>query len=330
MQANVTNEHFCAICLNGDGNQVHHAREMMCGLRTPFQYLECSVCGCLQLMDPPVDLAPFYPDEYYSFKPRTSTLGWGSGIMDAVKKVRGEACLGRPSLLGDYLKAKFPRPELDAISRTAVDRHSRILDVGCGSGKLLLELRELGFMMLTGVDLFCPATTSPDGIDLRKGRVEDLLGTSWDLIMFHHSFEHIPNPVETLTVVRHLLAEKGECLIRIPVVGWAWQHYGVNWAQLDAPRHFFLHSEESMRRVANDAGLTIVNVEYDSTEYQFWGSELNAQDISLASIGSKSWEEMFNRKQAQDFREKARELNRQGRGDQAIFYLRSSSRNLES
>lgn len=310
---------------------MHNAREMMFGLGTPFEYLECSACGCLQLVDPPKDLAPFYPNEYYSFKPPTSRIGRGGGvILRMLKRARGEACLGRPSWLGNHLKRKFPRPELSAISRTVVHSHSKILDVGCGSGALLLELRELGFTALTGVDPFCPEPTCSNGIILLRRQIEDLVGTSWDLIMFHHSFEHVTNPLETLKSVRRLLAENGECLIRIPVVGWAWQHYGVNWVQLDAPRHFFLHSEESLRRVANDASLKIVKIEYDSTEYQFWGSELYTQDVSLSSIGSRNWQEMFDRKQVQDFRKRAEELNRQGRGDQAIFYLRTASKNLQS
>lgn len=57
--------------------------------------------------------------------------------------------------------------------------------------------------------------------------------------MFHHSFEHIADPFETLCSVRRLLSS-GTCLIRIPIVdSWAWENYGVNWIQIDAPRHFF-------------------------------------------------------------------------------------------
>jgi len=281
-------------------------------------------------MDPPEDLAPFYPDEYYSFEPPKHVHGWRAAILGTPRRMRGEAYFGRPSLLGNYLKAKLPRPELSAISRTTVNKHSRILDVGCGSGALLLELRELGFTSLAGVDPFYPATISYAGIEIRKCRIEDLLGTSWDLIMFHHSFEHVRNPVETLTTVRGLLAKGGECLLRIPVVGWAWQHYGVNWVQLDAPRHFFLHSEESLTRAANQAGLRVMKIEYDSTEFQFCGSELYVQDISLRSIGPRGSEETIGRKKAQEFRARAEELNRQGRGDQAAFFLRAALKRAQS
>jgi SAM-dependent methyltransferase len=46
-----------------------------------------------------------------------------------------------------------------------------------------------------------------------------------------------------------LLACKGIIVVRIPAVSsYAWERYGVAWMQLDAPRHFFLHSPKSMTR----------------------------------------------------------------------------------
>src|SRR6185437_9012453 len=100
-------------------------------------------------------------------------------------------------------------------------------------------------------------------------------------IMFHHSFEHIEDQIGTLAEVKSKLSPNGLCLIRIPVAQWAWRHYGVNWVQLDAPRHFVIHTHESMIMAAEQAGLNIVNVEYDSTAFQFWGSELYRKDIPL-------------------------------------------------
>ena len=66
--------------------------------------------------------------------------------------------------------------------------------------------------------------------------------------MFHHSFEHLPDPIETLERVYRLMPSGGNCLIRIPLVSSeAWKKYGPHWVQLDAPRHFFLYSIESLK-----------------------------------------------------------------------------------
>jgi len=50
-------------------------------------------------MDHSGDLAPFSPDEYYSFKLQTSALGSGSGIIDAFEKSEERSLLQRPSFL---------------------------------------------------------------------------------------------------------------------------------------------------------------------------------------------------------------------------------------
>jgi len=144
--------------------------------------------------------------------------------------------------------------------------------------------------------------------------------------MFHHSFEHLRGPLETLKTAARLLAGQGMIVIRIPVVSsYAWEKYGIAWVQLDAPRHFFLHSPESMSRLARAVGLRVVKVVYDSTEFQFLGSELYLRDRPLFSGGSSSpdWS-VFAPEEIESFRRLAGELNASERGDQAAFYLQKS------
>jgi len=50
----------------------------------------------------------------------------------------------------------------------------------------------------------------------------------------------MPNPRNVFEKISGLLSDEGTLLIRIPVMDcFAWKEYGVNWFQLDAPRHFF-------------------------------------------------------------------------------------------
>lgn len=53
----------------------------------------------------------------------------------------------------------------------------------------------------------------------------------------------------------------------------AWNHYREHWFQLDAPRHFYLHSLRSMQILCEKSDLRIDRVVYDSRESQFWASE---------------------------------------------------------
>jgi hypothetical protein len=93
---------------------------------------------------------------------------------------------------------------------------------------------------------------------------------------------------------------------------------------LDAPRHFYLHSEKSIAVAAEKAGLKIINSCRDSWDFQFWGSEQYIKNIPLKSQNSYSRapkRSMFSKEDISSFTKKARELNELNMGDQAIFYL---------
>lgn len=89
-----------------------------------------------------------------------------------------------------------------------------------------------------------------------KGTIHDIEG-EFDLIMFHHSLEHMSEQRGVLARVRKLLATGGWCLIRLPVVpNDAWQEFRENWVQLDAPRHEIIHSVDSLTRLAGEGRRT--------------------------------------------------------------------------
>ena len=117
-------------------------------------------------------------------------------------------------------------------------------------------------------------------------------------------------------------------LVRIPLASsYAWRNYGVNWFQIDAPRHLFLHTENSMKQLAEDANFTISDTVYDSNAEQFWASEQYQKGISLMSKHSYEVDpdaSMFTAEQIQKYKEQAIELNKTGKGDMACFYLQKN------
>lgn len=129
---------------------------------------------------------------------------------------------------------------------------SRILDVGCGAGYLIAWLQTQGFSDLTGVDFYIPEDRCL-GNDIRVLK-SDLteLDETFDFIMLHHSFEHVAGSLQLLRILHAKTRPGGAVLIRTPVVpSFAWDEYGVDWVQLDAPRHLSLHSVRSMDFAAN-------------------------------------------------------------------------------
>ena len=317
---------LCRICGTSADHTVYRVREMMYELDEDFLYFQCVQCECLQIIEFPGDVSKYYPKGYLSFSPDPSGL-YRKPIERWIRRERDSyGALGK-GLLGRWIEKFYPAPEdLKALTRIPLTKRSRILDVGCGSGMLLYLLREAGFSNVLGIDPHIDRDIKyENGLRIFRQEVQEVKG-SWDLIMFHHSFEHMRDPLKVLQSVSRLLAADGCCLIRIPVVSsFAWENYGVHWVQLDAPRHFFLHSLNSLRTLAMREKFHLEDIVFDSDEFQFWGSEQYKQGISLRSNRSHSvnpGQSIFSQKQMDGFQERAKRLNRDARGDQAAFYLK--------
>jgi len=316
----------CKVCGNTENNRTYVAKEMMFGLKDEFQYIECSKCKCLQIKDVPANLAKYYPEDYYSYFSKGEDHHIQQGFSKTLKRNL------KKGLLNQYLRGKSPIGKMLApkfkgyypwIKQDMLTTNSRILDVGCGSGELLLKMYNDGFRDLTGLDPFIKDDIHYKcGITIHK-KTLDQLTEKYDLIMMHHAFEHMDEPLNIIKDIRRLLNPGGIALIRIPVGdSYAWHKYGVDWVQLDAPRHIFLHTEKSMQILAGQAGLTLSDVMYDSWELQFYGSELYKKDIPLRADKEK---EIFSQKEMEGFLAEAHKLNAKKQGDQACFYLTKAS-----
>ena len=309
----------CKICMNSRSNKSYIAREMMFGYRDPFTYFQCSKCGCLQISKIPSDMSKYYPRDYYSF-----SLNSHEQSKKTIKRLfitmRNHYAVFNKGIIGKLFYKKFPNETLRCLSRIDLTKYSKILDVGCGTGWYLHTLTDIGFKNLLGIDLYIEKNIKyKNGLCILKDTIHNING-EYDLIIFHHSFEHIRYPEETLQSVSRLLSKDGLCLIMIPTVSsYAWKHYGVHWVQLDAPRHFFLYSIESINILAEKTNFNLIEILYNSTDFQFWGSEQYLNDIPLKSERSDS---LFSVPQIKAYKQKANQLNLTNQGDQAVFYLK--------
>ncbi len=311
----------CRICGNEQDNRTHVAREMMFGYRDEFTYLECSRCGCVHITEVPRDLSKYYPPDYYSFRPH--------GRLKTFLRHQWSAYAFRGRNPVGWLVTKLfvPHDAMVSVRRAQIAPDSRILDVGCGAGHLIQDLWHLGFKHGTGADPFIQHDLSygPNGPNVLKRQLAEVQG-ELDVIMLHHSFEHMDQPADIMRHLARLLRPGGRVILRIPIAdSFAWRHYGVNWMHLDAPRHFYLHSPKSIEILAQAAGLVIDSLVYEGNESQFCGSEQYLRDIPLLDRRSwvrNRWGSIFTRRQRRDFRARAEELNRRREGDLACFYLR--------
>ncbi len=314
----------CRICNNTENLSHYKAKEMMFGIREEFDYFQCPKCDCLQITEIPESLDKYYPSNYYSFNVEVEHAAENT-LRDKMIRRRNKYAILKKGLLNGIIFNKYPTDIFEPISQAKLKTSDSVLDVGCGNGKLLQLLKEAGFSNLTGVDPFITKDIEKNGIKIHKKFISEMSG-KWDFIMMNHAFEHVPNPLETLQKIGELLSENGTAMIRVPVASsYAWEHYRENWVQLDAPRHFFLHTEKSMEVLAEQSGLKIEKIFFDSGEFQFWGSEQYIKNIPLVSSESYKFNKknsIFTQEQLADFKRKAVELNRTKKGDMCAFYLK--------
>lgn len=307
----------CQICQNTQA-EFMIAQELMFNTRDVFQYAQCTLCGCLQLLDKLADYSKYYPTNYYSFSD-----GFRPKFF---KKMRRG--LKRKLILfhwDPFSKLINGHVLFWAYRKLGMKTDWKVLDVGAGSGSHVLELRSAGIKAV-GIDPFLEKNLMIDNELVVEKQSLRGLKSQFNLITFHHSFEHIPNQLETLQQAKDLLTEDGFILIRIPTVSSeAYKTYRENWYQLDAPRHLFLHSHTSIKLIAHQANLKVIDLWCDSTEGQFIGSENYRAMTSGEKLSVSTHRPIkFSRAKIATFKKMTREFNQKLSGDQICVILQAS------
>lgn len=110
----------------------------------------------------------------------------------------------------------------DQVLKRAVvalpDRQATVVDVGCGTGALLLRLRELGYRNLVGVDIAPPIEIS--GIAWQTADLDapalSLADRSVGLALAVEVIEHIENPGAFLAELSRILSPTGCAIVTTP------------------------------------------------------------------------------------------------------------------
>lgn len=313
----------CKVCGNEENNELHQIKEMQLGLREMFTYMECSNCGLMQLQDIPDNLGKYYPNEgYYSFNRGLDIRPKA----DILRKLKASYLIyGKNKIAGSILSMGYKMPDYyNWIKNAGVQYKDAILDVGTGNGSLLLDLFKIGFTNLTGIDPFIDNDLQYGDINIYKKSVFEISG-QYDLIMLHHAFEHMDESLKVLQQLFKLL-KKGKCLlIRTPVMGgYGWQKYGVNWMDLDAPRHLIIHSVKSMQLLAEQSGFELRKIVFDGNYMSLIGSDQYAKNIALPEANSYSVNKDaadYSTADIENFKKITQENNLKKQADQAAFYL---------
>jgi SAM-dependent methyltransferase len=135
---------------------------------------------------------------------------------------------------------------------------ARLLDIGCGNGRFLLQMRALGWDV-AGVepDPKSAAEAVAAGLKVRQGLLEPGTqpGNYFDAVTLNHVIEHLHDPVKTLSLSRQALKPGGVIYLATPnFAAGGHRLFGADWFPLDPPRHLVLFTPQSLRRALERAG----------------------------------------------------------------------------
>jgi SAM-dependent methyltransferase len=246
----------CDLCGASGGTTVLEGGDRRFGLPGRFTVVRCSSCGLVRTEPQPADPGAYYPSsQYYSYAaPSVSPLT--------------QAAVG--SRYGQRSPGSLVRR---AAARLAAARSAALppgppgdlLDVGCGSGAMLLALEQAGWRA-HGIELDEGAVRAALAAGLARVRAGDLLDASYeneafDVVRFSHSLEHMRSPRAELTEARRILRPGGRLAIAVPDFGALLRRLcGERWFFLDLPRHLWHFDRRTLPRLASETGFEVARI----------------------------------------------------------------------
>ena len=222
----------------------------------PFTVSECRSCsyGVTVPQLRGAELDRYYAGEYF-----------GGFYDDGSKPASGVLERARERFRGRAARRRFGHAPY-AVSGL---EPGRVLDVGCGSGELLAHYAARGWDTF-GIDPAPRAVAAARrrGLLVHEGTLADRPWPTaeFDLIVFSHSLEHIPEPLAALREAVGALAPRGRLALALP--NWrCWQRhlFGGRWFHLDLPRHLQHFSPRALQVAADLLGLEVVEIGTNST-----------------------------------------------------------------
>lgn len=300
----------CPVC-GGSARYEFSSRDLMFDRYERFDYLCCQGCRAVFLHPMPnmEAIAGFYPADYNIYDEPAPVRRLGPLRRAALADARGYGHLA-PGAPWRFL-ARVLSPFLSTETPGFVPG-GRMLDVGCGNGRHLSTMRNLGWQV-QGVEF------SEDGVrvcrnaglpvhhgDLASANFPD---EAFDLITVRHVIEHIPEPRSFMAELSRLLRPDGMLIVETPnsdALGRAW--FGPKWFANEVPRHLILYSSPALSLLAGQHRLHVASVRMETTPKIF----LNSIDYVIGNRGRPSKKIAWRRFLARLYVFLAR---RTGRGD---------------
>lgn len=221
-------------------------REYSTMLGKSYDFYECELCMYLVIEPMEItNLSVIYPDSYYSYKPD------GYNWMYKLK------------FLLDANKYK-------KVTKKFIDKEINIIDIGGGTGEQLNILKnahngKVKNSIVIDLDSKSAPYATANGHQFVCSQFEKYTSTEKvDIILALNILEHVVDPKDFLLSIRKNLSSHGVAIIQTP--NYKALDYKIfrktYWGGFHTPRHFFIFSEDSLRKIIDEAGLSVLLHKY--------------------------------------------------------------------
>lgn len=240
----------CNLCGENKTVLYFETEESISQARDKFRLVKCRNCGLVYVNPRPTKAAisRYYPEEiYYAYRP----------YEDERKRPLKERIKGlMMEYIGDYPIKNKEKVLIRWIARFSAliwensvsvvvpyKRGGRVLDIGCGTGKLLDWLKRHGWQVY-GVETSKKAAEYGNsfGLNIFNGELIEAKFSSefFDVVVINQVLEHLYDPKGTLREIHRILKRDGMLIVGVPNIdSYEARVFGRYWSLLDIPRHLY-------------------------------------------------------------------------------------------
>jgi SAM-dependent methyltransferase len=229
-------EAFCPIC--GQPSRYYSRKR-------GWRIYHCISCDHFHVFPAPTrdDLARIY----------SSAVGYGLGRIGDLSQTSSKSAV-----------------KLDAVLSPLVGDHRRLLDVGCGDGRLLYHMRNLGWGVAgTEFSDAYVGVARSHGLEIFHGNLDDARFNegSFSAVTLGDVIEHLVCPRQVLASIRKLLVKNGVVVIRTPNAGCGYSRVSgtvaritrTQWLASEAPMHVNDFTETSLSLLVSECGFRVLS-----------------------------------------------------------------------
>lgn len=266
----VRDAHYCLLCQEEGELLYSDLRDRLFGAPGNWSLMQCPKCQLVWLNPRPIpdDIGKLY-SQYFTHQALDAPKSVLAGLKRSLKASILQSSFGYQMedsnrIIGSLLSKIGPLRDIAGgnVRYLNGSEKGRLLDVGCGNGIFLDQMKQLGWEVV-GVEPdegAASVAVQKFGLEVFQGSLEEAKFPNghFNAITLNHVLEHVLDPIELLKECRRVLRPGGKLVVATPNIRSLGVYvFGEYWRGLEVPRHLFLFSTRALGACAKAAELNI-------------------------------------------------------------------------